>query len=119
MVSAPPVHWDSLSALRAVVCHVYTREWRDLLPKHFLSCIIQRGCGMGADCEFCVQDESQQTQPAADGGTQAAPDPKGLYLTAQVMTLTVFFPVEVNSNQSSGILGMSHLCTEQHRYFGN
>lgn len=37
--------------------------------------------------------ESQQAQPAADRGTQAAPDPKGLYLTAQVMTLTVLFPV--------------------------
>lgn len=111
MASTPPVHCDSLLVLRGVVWHVYTREWRDLLPKRFLYCVILWGCGMGADCEFCVQDESQQTQPAADGGTQAAPDPKGLYLTAQVMTLTIFFLVEVNSNQSSGILGRSHLCT--------
>lgn len=74
---------------------------------------------MTADCEFCVQVESQQSQPAADGGTQEVPWGLGLYPAAQVMTLTLFFPVEVNSNQSSGILGMSHLCTERHCYFGN
>lgn len=33
---------------------------------------------MGDDPEFCVEDESQQTQPAADGGTQKALAPKRL-----------------------------------------
>lgn len=33
---------------------------------------------MGAESEFCVQDESQQTKPAADGGAQKALAPRRL-----------------------------------------
>lgn len=73
MVSTYPMCWDSPSVLGGAVCHVYTREHRDLLPRHFLHGIIQQDCGVGAECEFCVQDESQQTQPAADGGTPGVP----------------------------------------------
>lgn len=36
---------------------------------------------------------TQKTQPALDGALQAAPNPEGLSLAAQVLTLTVFFPV--------------------------
>lgn len=91
---------------------------RRLLPSIFCITLYSRAVAWELTMSFvCRMGHSRQ--PAADGDTQRVPWGPVLYLTEQVMTLTVFFPVEVNSNQSSGILGMSHLCTEQHRYFGN
>lgn len=116
IMSTLPVHWDNLSVLQGVVCD--TKEWRDCSPSIFCIALPSRAV-VWELTEYCVQDESQHAQPTADRGTQSAPDPKGLYLTEEVMTVTIFFPVQVNSNPSSGILGMSHLCTKQHCYFGS
>lgn len=71
---------------------------------------------MGADREFCVQDESQQTQPAADAGTQKAQEALS---DSTGDDLSSFLPCASEQQPVKWHLGMSHRCTEQHHYFGN